>query len=116
MRKLFEFLRRMVDGDRQQPEARKAGLQVASSPLHRAQHELHGGPARPVFGIVVGFALLLSGIGFGVLAIGGSLRNAETALTFLRAKQKARVGRRRPTTGGTSREGRPRRPSLLNDV
>jgi hypothetical protein len=31
MRKLFEFLRRMVDGDRQQPEARKAGLQVASS-------------------------------------------------------------------------------------
>jgi hypothetical protein len=44
-----------------------------------------------VFGIVVGFALLLSGIGFGVLAIGGSLRNAETALTFLRTKQKARV-------------------------
>jgi hypothetical protein len=36
-----------------------------------------------LFGIVVGFALLLSGIGFAVLAIGGALRNPETALTFL---------------------------------
>jgi hypothetical protein len=33
-----------------------------------------------LFGIVVGVALLLSGIGFGVLAVGGTLRNAEPAL------------------------------------
>ncbi len=32
-----------------------------------------------VFGIVVGIALLLSGIGFAVLAIGGALRNPERA-------------------------------------
>lgn len=37
-----------------------------------------------LFGIVVGVALLLSGLGFGVLAIGGALRAPDTALTFLR--------------------------------
>jgi F0F1-type ATP synthase membrane subunit c/vacuolar-type H+-ATPase subunit K len=36
-----------------------------------------------LFGIVVGVALLLSGIGFGILAIGGALRNPDTAMTFL---------------------------------
>jgi hypothetical protein len=35
-----------------------------------------------LFGIVVGIALLLTGIGFGILAIGGALRNPETALSF----------------------------------
>ncbi|MGH2972406.1 MAG: hypothetical protein ACRDNM_01635 [Gaiellaceae bacterium] len=35
-----------------------------------------------LFGIVVGVALLLSGIGFAVLAVGGTLRNAEPALGF----------------------------------
>ena len=43
-----------------------------------------------LFGVVVGFALLLSGIGFAILAIGGALRNPETALTFLRRSQPAR--------------------------
>ena len=33
-----------------------------------------------LFGIVVGFALLLTGIGFGVLVIAGSLRGRETLL------------------------------------
>jgi len=37
-----------------------------------------------LFGIVVGVALLLSGFGFAILAVGGALRNPETALTFLR--------------------------------
>ena len=37
-----------------------------------------------LFGIVVGIALLLSGFGFAILAIGGALRNPETAITFLR--------------------------------
>ncbi len=36
-----------------------------------------------LFGIVVGIALLLSGFGFAILAIGGALRNPATALTFL---------------------------------
>jgi hypothetical protein len=33
-----------------------------------------------LFGIVVGIALLLTGIGFGILVLGGSLRNRENAL------------------------------------
>jgi hypothetical protein len=33
-----------------------------------------------LFGMVVGFALLLTGIGFGVLVIAGSLRNREAGL------------------------------------
>jgi len=41
-----------------------------------------------LFGIVVGVALLLSGIGFGILAIGGALRNEDSAL--------AKLGKRSP--------------------
>lgn len=42
-----------------------------------------------LFGIVVGVALLLSGFGFAILAIGGALRNPETAIAFLRRPHKA---------------------------
>jgi hypothetical protein len=37
-----------------------------------------------LFSIVVGVALLLAGFGFGILAVGGALRNPDTALSFLR--------------------------------
>jgi hypothetical protein len=37
-----------------------------------------------LFGIVVGFALLLSGLGFGILAVGGALRSPDTAFGFVR--------------------------------
>ena len=37
-----------------------------------------------LFGVVVGIALLLSGIGFAILAVGGALRNPATAIAFLR--------------------------------
>lgn len=37
-----------------------------------------------LFGIVVGVALLLTGFGFAILAVGGALRNPDTAVTFLR--------------------------------
>ena len=36
-----------------------------------------------IFGIVVGVAMLLAGLGFAILAIGGALRNPETAFGFL---------------------------------
>jgi hypothetical protein len=42
-----------------------------------------------LFGIVVGIALLLSGIGFAVLAIGGALRNPDTPIGFLRPREQA---------------------------
>lgn len=37
-----------------------------------------------LFGIVVGIALLLSGIGFGILAIAGALRSPEPAFGFVK--------------------------------
>jgi hypothetical protein len=43
-----------------------------------------------LFGIVVGVALLLSGIGFGILAIGGALRNPDSVLAT--ATHKSRPG------------------------
>lgn len=43
-----------------------------------------------LFGLVVGIALLLSGIGFAILAVGGALRNPETALKMF-AKRSAGV-------------------------
>jgi hypothetical protein len=45
-----------------------------------------------LFGVVVGIALLLSGLGFAILAVGGALRNPETVLGFR--------GRRLAQTGG----------------
>jgi hypothetical protein len=48
-----------------------------------------------LFGIVVGVALLLSGLGFAILAIGGALRNPQTALTWF-AKRQAVKGKVAP--------------------
>jgi len=51
-----------------------------------------------LFGIVVGVALLLAGIGFAILAIGGALRNPATALFFgYKRTKKAGVARIVPT-------------------
>jgi hypothetical protein len=44
-----------------------------------------------LFGIVVGIALLLSGFGFAILAIGGALRNPETALGFVHRRSSSKV-------------------------
>jgi hypothetical protein len=50
-----------------------------------------------LFGIVVGFALLLSGVGFAVLAIGGALRNPDTSIAFLRRSPGSEHRPARPT-------------------
>jgi len=39
-----------------------------------------------IFGIVIGIALLLTGIGFGVLVASGAVRNPDTVLKFLHGK------------------------------
>jgi hypothetical protein len=39
-----------------------------------------------LFGLMVGITLLLSGFGFGILAIGGALRSSETLFRFRRPK------------------------------
>ncbi|HUB74814.1 MAG TPA: hypothetical protein VL979_12370 [Solirubrobacteraceae bacterium] len=45
-----------------------------------------------LFGIVVGIALLLSGIGFAVLSIGGALRNPASPLAALRHERRDAPG------------------------
>lgn len=45
-----------------------------------------------IFGIVVGVALLLSGIGFGILAVGGALRSPEPAFKLFAPRKPATVG------------------------
>jgi hypothetical protein len=40
-----------------------------------------------LFSIIIGVALVLAGFGFGILAIGGALRNPETAFGFLNRKK-----------------------------
>ena len=47
-----------------------------------------------LFGIVMGIALLLSGIGFGILAVGGTLRNPDPAFKIF--------GRKSPKTAGAT--------------
>ena len=44
-----------------------------------------------LFGIVVGIALLLTGIGFAILAIGGALRNPETSLTWFKSTSESQT-------------------------
>ena len=39
-----------------------------------------------LFSIIIGVALVLAGLGFGILAVGGALRNPETAFSFLRKR------------------------------
>ncbi len=75
-----------VDNGRRAIWNTSLGLQTALNTSYMAEQI-------SLFGIVVGVALLLAGIGFAVLAIGGALRNPETVLAFLR--------KRSPMAGGT---------------
>ncbi len=54
-----------------------------------------------LFGIVVGIALLLSGLGFAILSIGGALRNPDSVLRFKRprAEQVSQPGATPSPTG-----------------
>ncbi len=52
-----------------------------------------------IFGIVVGIALLLSGIGFAILAIGGALRNPDSVLRHARKPPESLVASSPTPTG-----------------
>jgi hypothetical protein len=55
-------------------------LWVTETALTTALNSSYMAEQMALFGIVVGVALLLTGIGLGVLAVGGTLRSAEPAL------------------------------------
>lgn len=66
---------------------------VTETALSTALNTSYMAEQTALFGIVVGVALLLSGIGFAVLAVGGTLRNVDPALKVFgpRSKEAART-------------------------
>jgi hypothetical protein len=77
----------LIDPKTQRPVDNGArNLWVTETALTTALNTSYMAEQLALFGIVVGFAFLLAGIGFAILAIGGALRNPETALTLFRRK------------------------------
>ena len=52
-----------------------------------------------LFGIVIGIALLLTGLGFAVLVMGGAVNNPDTVLRFLRSHKPHLPHRDTPSSG-----------------
>lgn len=66
---------------------------VTETALSTALNASYMGEQLSLFGIMVGVALLLAGIGFAVLTFAGALRNPETALGFV---HRFNIGHGRP--------------------
>ena len=64
-------------------------LWVTETALSTALNTSYMAEQLALFGIVVGIALLLAGIGFGILAFGGALRNPDSVLTASARTKKA---------------------------
>ena len=70
-----------TDPKTKQPVANAArDIWVTETALTTALNTSYMASQLSLFGIVVGIALLLSGIGFGILSMGGALRNPDHAL------------------------------------
>src|ERR687886_1858209 len=77
----------LLDPKTKQPvENGRRNVWVTETALTTALNTSYMADQLSIFGIVVGVALLLAGIGFGILAVGGALRSPDTALTFLRKR------------------------------
>ena len=96
---------------------RPRNIWVTETALTTALNTSYMAEQLALFGIVVGVALLLSGFGFAILAIGGALRNPETALTWFARKPSNRSRSPPPSAPSTTRlgEGRESGPLLLLD-
>ena len=82
----------LLDPKTKQPvDNGRRNLWVTETALTTALNTSYMADQLALFGIVVGAALLLAGFGFGVLAVGGALRNPDTALTFF-AKRATKTG------------------------
>ena len=82
----------LVDAKTKQPVENGArNLWVTETALSTALNTSYMASRISLFGNVMGVALLLAGIGFAILAVGGALRNPETALTFLHRGDKRGV-------------------------
>jgi F0F1-type ATP synthase membrane subunit c/vacuolar-type H+-ATPase subunit K len=74
----------LVDPKTKQPVDNGArNLWVTETALSTALNTSYMAEQVSLFGIAMGVALLLAGIGFGILAVGGALRSNETGFSFL---------------------------------
>jgi hypothetical protein len=75
----------LIDPKTQQPVSNGArNVWVTETALTTALNTSYMADQLALFGIVVGVALFLTGLGFGILAIGGALRNPETSFGFVK--------------------------------
>jgi hypothetical protein len=75
----------VTDPETKQPAENGAReVWVTSTALSTALNASYMADQTALFGIVVGIALLLTGIGFAVLVAGGAVRNPKTVIRFLR--------------------------------
>lgn len=83
-----------VDPETGQPAENGArNVWVTETALTTALNASYMADRLSLFGIVIGIALLLTGIGFAVLVAGGAVRDPDTVLKFLRS-HKPHVGHR----------------------
>jgi hypothetical protein len=74
-----------IDPKTQQPVSNPArNIWVTETALTTALNASYMADQISLFGLMVGFTLLISGLGFGILAVGGALRNKESVLAGLR--------------------------------
>lgn len=74
----------VIDPETKQPADNGAReVWVTATALSTALNASYMADQLSLFGIVVGIALLLTGLGFGVLVAGGAVHNPDTILKFL---------------------------------
>jgi hypothetical protein len=72
-----------IDPKTQQPISNPArNIWVTETALTTALNASYMADQISLFGLMVGITLLVSGLGFGILAVGGALRNEESILAF----------------------------------
>ena len=77
-----------VDPKTQQPISNPArNLWVTETALTTALNAGYMAEQISLFGLMVGITLLISGLGFGILAVGGALRNKESVVTVRRVNR-----------------------------
>ena len=81
-----------IDPTTKQPVSNGArNVWVTETALTTALNTSYMASQLALFGLVVGVALLLSGFGFAILAIGGALRNSESPLGLALGKRTAKA-------------------------
>jgi hypothetical protein len=77
----------LIDSQTKQPAENGArNIWVTETALTTALNTSYMAQQLALFGLVVGVALLLAGLGFGILALGGALESPQTALSFFRKR------------------------------